>query len=176
MNIPKTMKAGVLYGYKNLTLQEIPVPEPKENEILLKVGACGICGSDIRYYYGENAWALHTLGFNEPTPGAAILGHEVAGTITQLGTHSSEWQEGDRVGALAFKSCVCASFVYGISQICALFNTISAMMVAGKRWIMHLEGTVNICRFGRIKFSLCQNMFHLLRLPSSMVWRLRFMQ
>jgi len=120
MNLPKTMKAGVLFGYKNLTLQEVPVEEPKAGEVLIKVGACGICGSDIRYYYGENAWSLHTLGYNEPTPGAAILGHEVAGTIVKLGTNTSEWQVGDRVGVLAFKSCGrCEFCLQNLPNLCA---------------------------------------------------------
>ena len=120
MNLPKTMKAGVLFGYKNLTLQEVPVEEPKAGEVLIKVGACGICGSDIRYYYGENAWSLHTLCYNEPTPGAGILGHEVAGTIVKLGTNTSEWQVGDRVGVLAFKSCGrCEFCLQNLPNLCA---------------------------------------------------------
>ena len=86
---------------------------------LAESGSLRICGSDIRYYYGENAWALHTLGFNEPTLGAAILGHEVAGTITNLvPIHPNGKKE--TAGALAFKSCgVCEFCLRNLPNLCA---------------------------------------------------------
>ena len=55
------MKAIVLRKERDLRLLDIPVPQITEkDQVLIKVDTCGICGSDIRYYYGENPWALHT--------------------------------------------------------------------------------------------------------------------
>ncbi len=120
MTIPSTMKAGVLQDIQKLVLMEVPVTKPRKGEVLLKIGACGICGSDVRYYFGENAWTLHTLGFNEPTPATAILGHEIAGTVVQRGKGSSTRKRGDRVGVLAFKSCgACEFCLRGLENLCA---------------------------------------------------------
>lgn len=60
------------------------------------MGACGICGSDVRYLHGENPWSQHTLGKNLPSPPNMVLGHEVAGATVE---------EGRRVAVLAYKSC-----------------------------------------------------------------------
>ncbi|RLF20062.1 MAG: Zn-dependent oxidoreductase, partial [Thermoprotei archaeon] len=56
----RRMKAAVLEAPKRLVLKDVPVPSPRTDEVLIKVGACGICGRDVRYYFGENPWALHT--------------------------------------------------------------------------------------------------------------------
>ena len=84
------MKAAVLEAPYRLVLKEVPVPSPKPDEVLIKVGACGICGSDVRYYLGENPWALHTLGKGEAMPPNTILGHEVAGEIVEVGSPAFE--------------------------------------------------------------------------------------
>ena len=99
------MKAAVLEAPYRLVLKEVPVPSPKPDEVLIKVGACGICGSDVRYYLGENPWALHTLGKEEAMPPNTILGHEVAGEIVEVGSPAFENRLGERVGVIAFKSC-----------------------------------------------------------------------
>jgi len=60
--------------------------------------ACGICGSDVRYFSGENPWSLHTLGKYVPSPPNMVLGHEVSGIIRNPGGEV-------RVAILAYKSC-----------------------------------------------------------------------
>ncbi|HOM71371.1 MAG TPA: alcohol dehydrogenase catalytic domain-containing protein, partial [Armatimonadota bacterium] len=64
--IPSTMQAVVLEKPKTLVCKEVPVwPIADYGDldlVLLKVAACGVCGSDFRYYAGENPWAQHTLG------------------------------------------------------------------------------------------------------------------
>lgn len=74
--------------------------------------ACGICGSDARYFQGHNPWSLHTLGRNIPSPPNMVLGHEVAGVVeTDAGTR--------RVAILAYKGCgVCAYCVAGQENLC----------------------------------------------------------
>jgi len=69
----KTMKAQVFYEPNDMRLEEVPIPEIAPDEVLVRVKACGICGSDIAYYFGASS--LET-----PTgKGPLILGHEYTG-------------------------------------------------------------------------------------------------
>lgn len=100
------MKAVVLRGPKRLELVEIPRPKLTEpNHVLIRVEACGICGSDVRYYLGENPWALHTLGYHIENPPNMILGHEFAGVVVEVNSSQYEHLLGKRVGAQAFRVC-----------------------------------------------------------------------
>lgn len=73
------MKVLNLYGINDLRLDERPLPEPKENEVLVKVYACGICSSD-------EARVLKTGTYHFPT----VPGHEFAGQIVKLGNNVDE--------------------------------------------------------------------------------------
>jgi len=66
--IPKTMRAGVYREKGIVRVEEVPVPELADGEVIIKVAACGICGTDIKKIY-------HAY-----VPPPQILGHEVAGT------------------------------------------------------------------------------------------------
>ena len=75
------MKAVVLRRPKHLEWTDVPVPRlTSDLDVLIKVEACGICGSDLRYWEGDNPWALHTLGHHVPNPPNIILGHKYAGS------------------------------------------------------------------------------------------------
>ncbi len=109
---PETMCAVVLHGPNDLEVRRIPVPEPLPGEVLLRVGACGICGSDLRYLLGENPWAKHTLGHQEPNPPDMILGHEIGGSVSVGGRTR-------RVAAMAFRTCgACMYCRSGRSNLC----------------------------------------------------------
>ena len=69
-------------------LVNVPVPEPKENEVLIKIQACGICHGDAIAKEG------HYPGIKYPV----IPGHEVIGTIAKIGSNIEHWKEGQRVG------------------------------------------------------------------------------
>ncbi|RLE77494.1 MAG: hypothetical protein DRJ56_02240 [Thermoprotei archaeon] len=115
----RLMKAVILREPGRLELTQVPVPEPKPGELLIKVGACGICGSDVRYYMGENPWALHTLGVDEPMPGNVILGHEVAGEVVEAGSPDDSGRVGERVGIIAFNTCgTCYYCRRGLHNLC----------------------------------------------------------
>lgn len=79
------MKAAVFRGIGEIEIAEVPIPRPQEGEVLIRVGYCGICGSDLEAY--------HT-GMYEP---GLIIGHEFAGTIAALGEGVTGWQVGERV-------------------------------------------------------------------------------
>ena len=65
------------YNNADIRLEEVPAPTPGPHEMLVKITACGICGSDIRYFYGENPWAKQTLGRHVGPSRDAGKGHRV---------------------------------------------------------------------------------------------------
>ncbi|RLG95535.1 alcohol dehydrogenase [Candidatus Bathyarchaeota archaeon] len=82
------MKAAVLYGVRDLRLEDVPKPEISDNEVLIRVNACGICGTDIHIYRGE--WKTNT---------PIILGHEFSGVIADVGREVKGLNVGDPVVA-----------------------------------------------------------------------------
>ncbi len=115
----KFMKAVILKKPYQLEIKEIPIPKPKSDEVLIKVRACGICGSDIRYYMGENPWSLHTLGYDQPMPPNVILGHEVSGEIVEVGYPEESYRIGQRVSVIAAKTCEeCYYCRKGLANLC----------------------------------------------------------
>lgn len=105
------MKAVVLTKPKNLELLDIPIPELiEENHVLIKVKACGICGSDLRYWKGDNPWALHTLGRHIDNPPNMVMGHEFAGEVVKVNSSKHEHLIGKRVGVQSFRVCGKCSF------------------------------------------------------------------
>ena len=74
-----------------LTLNQVPVPTPAADEVLIRVRAAGMCHSDVGEL-DEPSWAVN-IKRNPIT-----LGHEIAGEIAQVGTAVGQWQVGDRVG------------------------------------------------------------------------------
>lgn len=100
------MKAVVLKSPRNLEILDVPMPKMfEEDQIVIQVGACGICGSDIRYYYGENPWALHTIGNNVPNVPNIILGHEFAGTVVDINSKKYTHLLNKRVVVQPWKAC-----------------------------------------------------------------------
>ncbi len=86
----KTMPALVNYAREPLSveLREVPVPTIGERDVLLRVGAVSVCGSDLHQWRGSHSWAV-----NYP----CILGHEFCGTVAQAGAAVTHFREGDRV-------------------------------------------------------------------------------
>jgi L-iditol 2-dehydrogenase len=97
------MTAALLRVPHDLQPKKIPVFPLTADQVMVRVQTCGICGSDLRYYQGENPWALHTLGKSLPNPPNIVLGHEFAGTVVDAGAYPT--LRGKRVAVLAFKPC-----------------------------------------------------------------------
>lgn len=86
----KQMKAAVLNKVQSIEIKEIPLPELKSNEALIKVHCIGICGSDLHYYeHGK----IGRYVVEKPI----ILGHEVSGTVVKLGADVKNLAVGNRV-------------------------------------------------------------------------------
>jgi len=81
------MKALVLSAYKNLEIQDLPVPKPADNELLIRIEACGICGSDVHGYDGSTGRRIPPI----------VMGHEAAGTVEAVGSAVTGFRRGDRV-------------------------------------------------------------------------------
>jgi 2-desacetyl-2-hydroxyethyl bacteriochlorophyllide A dehydrogenase len=88
------------------------VPEPKlsAGQVLIKVSKCGVCGSDVRYFHGENPWAKQTLGRHVDNPPNIILGHEFTGTVHEVFDNSDSHLLGKRVGVNTWITCGRCSF------------------------------------------------------------------
>ena len=100
--VPRTMKAWVLDGPEQLRLVDKPVPEPGPAEVLVRVDAVAICGTDIEILTkGLPAWIQGGLPFNKNyTPG-----HEYMGTVVKLGAGVDEFKTGDRVAVEVHAGC-----------------------------------------------------------------------
>jgi len=98
MSIPETMKAAVLFGKGDMRLvNNYPVPTPDASEVLVKVEACAICGTDPRIK--AEGWPNH------PPYGEFVFGHEYAGIIAALGEGVTTLKIGDRVAVEPHKGC-----------------------------------------------------------------------
>src|SRR5947209_2218578 len=81
------MKALLLSEYNRLDVVDVPMPRPAADEVLIRVEACGICGSDVHGYDGSSGRRLPPI----------IMGHEAAGTVAATGANVRDLREGDRV-------------------------------------------------------------------------------
>jgi len=96
--VPKTMRAGVYREKGIVRVEEVPVPEVGDGEVLIKVAACGICGTDIKKIFHR---------YVEPPQ---ILGHELAGTVVAVGRGITKWKLADRV--MSFHHIPCGKCFY----------------------------------------------------------------
>ena len=111
-DIPKMMKAMVLTAYNHLELQEVPVPVPQRNEVLCRIKAVAICGSDPQIIRGDRPGEW-------PQKFPHILGHEWAGEVVALGEGVTEFKIGDRVAGEAHSGCgYCKNCLAGNYTIC----------------------------------------------------------
>jgi L-iditol 2-dehydrogenase len=81
------MKALLLSEYSQLAVADLPAPVPGVDEILVRVAACGICGSDVHGYDGSSGRRIPPI----------VMGHEAAGVVAAAGSGVSEFKPGDRV-------------------------------------------------------------------------------
>lgn len=105
------MKAGVFYKANDLRIEDIEKPVPKKDEVLIKVKACGICGTDVHIFSGDKGCF--------PTPPGTVLGHEFAGIVESVGCDVKDIKAGDRVCVDPNKLCnECYYCKSGIGHFC----------------------------------------------------------
>ncbi len=86
------MKIAMYYANDDVRLEDAPRPKPQPDEVLMRVMACGLCGSDVMYWYRRHKVPL-------------VLGHEVAGIVEQVGANVTTLKVGDRIVAAHHVAC-----------------------------------------------------------------------
>ena len=81
------MLQQVMTAPGEIEFREVPVPEPEENQVLVKIRKIGVCGSDIHVYHGEHPFTSYPV----------TQGHEVSGEIEKLGSGVKGWKAGQKV-------------------------------------------------------------------------------
>jgi S-(hydroxymethyl)glutathione dehydrogenase/alcohol dehydrogenase len=119
------LKAAVLRTIGTLNIEELKEPEPKADEVLIKVNSVGVCHTD-----------LHVLKGHIPFPLPAVLGHEVAGTVVKIGNGVDNVQVGDKVvGPFILPCGKCSYCMQGQEDICEKFynyNRLQGLYYDGK--------------------------------------------
>lgn len=110
--IPEKMRASVLTEIKTIVLEERPVPQPADDEVLIQVASVGVCGSDVHYYQHGR---IGDYIVNAPM----ILGHEVSGQIVAVGADVDPARIGKRVAIEPQRPCrVCEFCKAGDYNLC----------------------------------------------------------
>src|ERR1035438_6100489 len=89
------MKALLLRKYLELEMTDFPKPEPGPGQVLVRVKACGICGSDVHGFDGSSGRRIPPI----------VMGHEAAGVVAAVGANVTGISEGDRVTFDSTVSC-----------------------------------------------------------------------
>ncbi|MDH5716053.1 MAG: alcohol dehydrogenase catalytic domain-containing protein [Spirochaetia bacterium] len=122
------MKAGVYYKNTDVRVEEIPVPEIGDNDVLIKVKACGICGSDIMEWYRIKKAPL-------------VLGHELTGEVVDVGKNIVHLKKKDRVFAIHHVPCEeCIECIKGHQSACKSFQTINNFSPGGFSEYLRVSG------------------------------------
>jgi L-iditol 2-dehydrogenase len=112
----KMMKAQVFYEKEKMKLEEVPVPEPTDDQVLVRVKTCGICGSDVAYYFGASSLETAT------GKGPLILGHEFSGEVVEIGAIPKKlglFKPGDRITLDPVQYCnACRVCKQGYVNLC----------------------------------------------------------
>jgi L-idonate 5-dehydrogenase len=104
--------AAVIHAAKDLRIEDRPVTEPGSEEVEVRVGAGGICGSDLHYY---NHGGFGTVRLREPM----VLGHEIAGTINKVGKNVTHLAPGQPVAINPSLPCrICEYCQRGLQNHC----------------------------------------------------------
>jgi len=150
--IPKKMKAAVIHNFgQPLQIEEIPVKEPGENQILVKVIACGVCHTDLHACQGD--WPA-----KPKMP--LIPGHEALGYVVALGHGVQKIKEGDIVGVpWLYSACGCCDYCYtGWETLCetqqnggySVDGGFAEYVVADSRYVAHFPANINFTEMAPI--------------------------
>ncbi|HMB24863.1 MAG TPA: alcohol dehydrogenase catalytic domain-containing protein [Anaerolineales bacterium] len=117
------MKAGILYGPKNIRMGEMPEPEIGADEVLLESHVAGICGTDLHIYRGE---------FENRVRYPAVQGHEFGGVIVEVGKNVRDYKPGDRVVVDPIISCHhCPACLSGHINACQTLKLLGVELKGG---------------------------------------------
>jgi L-iditol 2-dehydrogenase len=105
------MRAAVVYSQESIRIEELVLPLPSAGELVVRVSACGLCGSDLAKIFQQKLAA------------PAVLGHEIAGEVVRVGAAVSSFQPGDRVVVAHHVPCYgCQYCRHGNHSMCRSFK------------------------------------------------------
>ena len=147
-----TMKAAVVHEFgKPLVIEDVPIPQPGPGQVLVKVRACGVCGTDLHAASGD--WPV------KPNP-PFIPGHEGVGTVAVVGPGVTHVSEGDRVGVpWLYSACGHCSYCWsGWETLCerqkntgySVNGAFAEYVVADANYIGHLPSNVDFVQISPI--------------------------
>jgi len=105
-----TMTMAMCHAANDIRYEQVPIPQPAADEMLVRIAYCGICPSDLRVYDGRSSQKL-----------PLILGHEFTGWVQQVGTGVTRLRVGDRVVVSPAEPCYtqCPACLRGLPNKCA---------------------------------------------------------
>ena len=129
------VRAAVLTRVRRIEMQELPKPRPRPDEVLIRVRAAGVCGSDVHGFLG-------THPYRKPP---AVMGHEVSGDVEEVGSEVRSFRAGDRVIVVPQRSCgSCLYCRTGSPHLCTakVMMGTSAWPGSFGEYVVAPEGTV----------------------------------
>ena len=118
------MKALLLRQYNHLELADRPRPAPGPGEVLVRIAACGICGSDVHGFDGSSGRRIPPI----------VMGHEAAGTVAEVGPGVTRFRPGDRITFDSTISCgECPFCLRGDINLCDHRNAFGVSCVDYRR-------------------------------------------
>jgi L-iditol 2-dehydrogenase len=110
------MRAAMIYGPGDIRIEDIPHPKPEPGEVIVRIRACGICGSDLPR-------ALDGKAHFYPT----VVGHEAAGEIVEIGSKVTKFSPGDRVAVAPLVPCMeCEACQLGRYSLCGQYSFVGS--------------------------------------------------
>lgn len=127
------MKVARLYAPEDLRVEDLPVPEAGPGDLVIRVRTCSTCGTDAKIFrFGHHHISL-----------PRVLGHEVAGEVTEVGSGVGDWSEGDRVQIIAAIPCgVCHYCRKGQHTVCEDLESIGYQYDGGFAEFMRVPAKV----------------------------------
>ena len=126
----RMMKASVYEGIEKFVVRDVEVPECMEDGILIKVEACGICGSDIRNYHSGLRGGITKQ----------IMGHEIAGSVEEVGSTVERFKIGDKVAIAPDVSCgECYYCKRGLVNLCVNHKMVGTHFPGGFAQYVYLS-------------------------------------
>src|SRR5262245_55571188 len=115
-----TMRAARAEGPGRIVVGDMERPEPGPGDVVVAVGACGICGSDLHWYHDQMMMPV------------SCTGHEIAGTVAMVGSGVHGLREGDRVSVEGIASCVeCRYCLAGSYHYCGRIGIVGMTIPGG---------------------------------------------
>lgn len=155
------MKTCVLYGPKDLRIEERPVSEPQPGFVRLRMGGVGICGSDLHYYH------IGRVG-NAVVREPMILGHELSGVVDAIGPGVSGLVPGQKVIINPTDECgTCGYCRSGHQNLCpdlryygsaARTPHVQGIVYILTYRIYYIKPQQNVSKCGKTTLNMCQNM------------------